>query len=123
MTATIGHGHRNTTIFEYGVVTDEVKEYIRDNIEIDNLVMLDFCTANSYSRRHVQRALAWNSTSWRKELTRIRMKAGAEMLRTTSEPVRVIARKVGYRQPAQFAKAFRRECGVTPAQYRNDHRG
>jgi AraC-like DNA-binding protein len=33
--------------------------------------------------------------------------------------VRQAALLVGYRQPAHFAKAFRRRYGVTPAQYRD----
>jgi AraC-like DNA-binding protein len=32
--------------------------------------------------------------------------------------VRDVARRVGYRQPAQFAKAFRRHHGTTPSRYR-----
>jgi two-component system response regulator YesN len=32
--------------------------------------------------------------------------------------VREVAHRVGYRQPAQFAKAFRRHHGVAPSDYR-----
>jgi AraC family transcriptional regulator of adaptative response / methylphosphotriester-DNA alkyltransferase methyltransferase len=32
--------------------------------------------------------------------------------------VREVAHRVGYRQPAQFAKAFRRYRGVSPSDYR-----
>jgi AraC-like DNA-binding protein len=32
--------------------------------------------------------------------------------------VREVANRVGYRQPAQFAKAFRREKGVAPSDFR-----
>jgi AraC-like DNA-binding protein len=32
--------------------------------------------------------------------------------------VRDVARRVGYRQPAQFAKAFRRHHGMSPSAYR-----
>jgi AraC family transcriptional regulator of adaptative response / methylphosphotriester-DNA alkyltransferase methyltransferase len=32
--------------------------------------------------------------------------------------VREVAHRVGYRQPAQFAKAFRRHIGVAPSDYR-----
>jgi AraC-like DNA-binding protein len=33
--------------------------------------------------------------------------------------VREVAHRVGYRQPAQFAKAFRRHHGVSPSAYRS----
>jgi AraC family transcriptional regulator of adaptative response / methylphosphotriester-DNA alkyltransferase methyltransferase len=32
--------------------------------------------------------------------------------------VREVAHRVGYRQPAQFAKAFRRHHGVAPSDFR-----
>ena len=34
--------------------------------------------------------------------------------------MREVAHRVGYRQPAQFAKAFRRHLGVAPSDYRAD---
>jgi AraC-like DNA-binding protein len=40
--------------------------------------------------------------------------------------VREVAHRVGYRQPAQFAKAFRRHRGVSPSDFRaggGSHRG
>jgi len=32
--------------------------------------------------------------------------------------LREVANRVGYRQPAQFAKAFRREKGLAPSDFR-----
>ena len=46
------------------------------------------------------------------------MEEAAEMLARGPVSVREAARSVGYRQPAQFAKAFRRHHGVAPSQYR-----
>jgi AraC-like DNA-binding protein len=40
------------------------------------------------------------------------------MLSTRALTVREVAHRVGYRQPAQFAKAFRRYQGVAPSDYR-----
>jgi AraC family transcriptional regulator of adaptative response / methylphosphotriester-DNA alkyltransferase methyltransferase len=36
--------------------------------------------------------------------------------------VREVAQRVGYRQPAQFAKAFRRHHGLAPAAFRDMRR-
>jgi AraC-like DNA-binding protein len=41
------------------------------------------------------------------------------MLRTRGTTVREVAHRVGYRQPAQFAKAFRRHHGASPSAYRS----
>ena len=40
------------------------------------------------------------------------------MLRTRGLTVREVANRVGYRQPAQFAKAFRRYRGVAPSDFK-----
>jgi AraC family transcriptional regulator, regulatory protein of adaptative response / methylphosphotriester-DNA alkyltransferase methyltransferase len=40
------------------------------------------------------------------------------MLRDGHAPVSTVARSVGYRQPAQFSKAFRRHHGCPPSEMR-----
>lgn len=72
------------------------------------------------SRRQVQRAYSEiGRTSFREQLTAVRMDRAAEMLEIGVGSVREVARNVGYRQPAQFAKAFRRHHGVAPSAYRS----
>ena len=46
------------------------------------------------------------------------MARAAEMLTARGLTVREVAHRVGYRQPAQFAKAFRRYQGVAPSDFR-----
>jgi AraC-like DNA-binding protein len=47
------------------------------------------------------------------------MERAAEMLLGRGLTVREVAHRVGYRQPAQFAKAFRRHHGTSPSAYRS----
>jgi transcriptional regulator GlxA family with amidase domain len=71
------------------------------------------------SRRQLQRAYAEiGHTTFRDYLTRVRMDRAAEMLAGQTLTVREVAHRVGYRQPAQFAKAFRRHRGVAPSDFR-----
>jgi AraC family transcriptional regulator of adaptative response / methylphosphotriester-DNA alkyltransferase methyltransferase len=71
------------------------------------------------SRRQLQRAYAEiGNTTFRDHLTAVRMRRAAEMLSHRGLTVREVAYSVGYRQPAQFAKAFRRHHGVSPSDYR-----
>jgi AraC family transcriptional regulator, regulatory protein of adaptative response / methylphosphotriester-DNA alkyltransferase methyltransferase len=73
------------------------------------------------SRRQLQRAFAeTGGTSFRRELQRVRMLRAAELLREGSLSVQAVAGAVGYRQAAQFAKAFRRHYGAPPSAFR-DH--
>lgn len=52
-------------------------------------------------------------------LTWWRMTLAARMLRTTDAPVRVVSERVGYTSEFAFTKAFKREFGAPPRQYRN----
>ena len=49
------------------------------------------------------------------------MEKAAELLTGRGLTVREVAHRVGYRQPAQFAKAFRRHQGVAPSDYRAEY--
>ncbi|MEA2331544.1 MAG: AraC family transcriptional regulator [Thermoleophilaceae bacterium] len=70
------------------------------------------------SRRQLQRVFSERSTSFRTELQAVRMTRAAELLRDRALPVAAVARAVGYRQPAQFSKAFRRHHGRPPSAVR-----
>ena len=46
------------------------------------------------------------------------MEHAAQLLARGSLRIRDVAARVGYRQPSQFAKAFRRHHGTAPAVFR-----
>ena len=76
------------------------------------------------SRRQLQRAFAEvGGTSFSRELQRIRMEHAARLLLNGPIPVQAVAGAVGYRQPAQFAKVFRRHHGAAPSAFRRSARG
>ncbi len=71
------------------------------------------------SRRQLQRAFAEvGKTSFRDELAKVRMHHARVLLAAEGIPVRAVAASVGYHQPAQFAKSFRRHHGKAPSTYR-----
>jgi AraC family transcriptional regulator, regulatory protein of adaptative response / methylphosphotriester-DNA alkyltransferase methyltransferase len=75
------------------------------------------------SRRQLQRAFAEiGNTSFRDELAKVRMHHARTLLAAEEIPVRVVAASVGYHQPAQFAKSFRRYHGTAPSSYRKQRR-
>src|SRR6476659_5909115 len=107
--ATISH---RTSLFDDAVAIVEA-EYAGD-ISLD-----DIARRVASSRRQLQRAYAEiGKTTFREHLTAVRMDRAAEMLSGRGLTVREVAHRVGYRQPAQFAKAFRRRHGVAPSTYR-----
>jgi len=84
-----------------------------------DLSLDDIARRVASSRRQLQRAFhEIGRTTFREHLARVRMARAAELLAAGSLTVREVARRVGYRQPAQFAKAFRRHVGVAPSDFR-----
>ena len=108
--ATIRH---RTSLFEDATAIVEA-EYAAD-LNLD-----DIARRVASSRRQLQRAYAEiGRTTFREHLTMVRMDRAADMLRSRALTVRDVAHRVGYRQPAQFAKAFRRRHGVSPSTFRS----
>ena len=105
-----------TSLFEDAVAI--VEEEFGSDLALD-----DIAHRVASSRRQLQRAYAEiGQTTFRDHLTRVRMQKAAEMLATRALTVREVAHRVGYRQPAQFAKAFRRYQGVAPSDFRANGR-
>jgi AraC family transcriptional regulator, regulatory protein of adaptative response / methylphosphotriester-DNA alkyltransferase methyltransferase len=104
--------HHRTSLFREATAIVE-SEYARD------LALDEIARRVASSRRQLQRAYAEiGSTTFREHLTAVRMRHAARMLAAGGATVREVARQVGYRQPAQFAKAFRRHHGTAPSDYR-----
>ena len=71
------------------------------------------------SRRHLQRIFRdVGDTTFREELMRARMSRAHELVTATTQPVERVAWSVGYRQPGEFARAFRRWHGASPSTLR-----
>jgi len=103
-----------TSLFEDATAIVE-REYASE------LSLDDIARRIASSRRQLQRAYAEvGNTTFREHLTGVRMDRAAELLARRSVTVREVAHRVGYRQPAQFAKAFRRHLGVAPSDYRTN---
>src|SRR3954463_13116252 len=88
-----------------------------------NLHLEGVARALATSRRQLQRAFAEvGNTSFRDELAKVRMHHARALLASDGIPVRTVAASVGYHQPAQFAKSFRRHHGKAPSTYRKQIR-
>src|SRR5436190_20883522 len=108
--ATVRH---RTSLFEEA--TSIVESEFASDLSLD-----DIARRVASSRRQLQRAYAEiGNTTFREHLTAVRMERAAGLLSDRGLTVREVARRVGYRQPAQFAKAFRRHLGVAPSDYRS----
>ena len=109
---------RPTTIRLRTSLYEEATEIVDQEYGSD-LSLDDIARRVASSRRQLQRAYAEiGQTTFRDHLTRVRMEKAAQLLSSRGMTVREVAHRVGYRQPAQFAKAFRRHIGVAPSDFR-----
>jgi AraC family transcriptional regulator, regulatory protein of adaptative response / methylphosphotriester-DNA alkyltransferase methyltransferase len=104
--------HRRRELFDDAVAAIE-RDYADETLSLTSVAH-----SIATSRRQLQRVFGERHTSFRRELQRVRMARAAELLREESMPVAAVARAVGYRQPAQFSKAFRRHHGRPPSELR-----
>jgi AraC family transcriptional regulator of adaptative response / methylphosphotriester-DNA alkyltransferase methyltransferase len=112
------NNHRPATISRRGSLLRDAVAIVE--IEFDRKLELDEIAHRvATSRRQLQRAYSEiGNTTFRTHLAHVRMVHAARLLRASAMSVREIAARVGYRQPAQFAKAFRRHHGCSPSEYR-----
>lgn len=104
--------HRRRALFGEALAAIE-RAYADEDLSLDSVAR-----SIATSRRQLQRVFGERQTSFRRELQRVRMTSAAELLRDRDLPVAAVARAVGYRQPAQFSKAFRRHHGYPPSERR-----
>src|SRR4051795_4846231 len=106
---------RPSTIRHRTSLYEEATAIVENEFAAD-LSLDDLARRVASSRRQLQRAYAEiGHTTFREHLTRVRMERAAALLANGSLTVREVARRVGYRQPAQFAKTFRRHLGAVPS--------
>jgi two-component system, response regulator YesN len=54
-------------------------------------------------------------------LSRFRVEKASQFLIESTDPVKVIAYQVGFRDPNYFSRVFKLETGYSPRDYRNQH--
>jgi AraC-like DNA-binding protein/ABC-type transporter Mla MlaB component len=119
-----GHRQRMSTPVRRGALLAEATLALEARHPDPALGIDDVAREIATSTRQLQRVFSeLAGSAFRDELAAVRMQNGAVLLQTTALPVAEVARRVGYRQAAQFAKAFRREHGVSPSGLRRELAG
>jgi AraC-like DNA-binding protein len=79
--------------------------------------------AAGISKRTLQRRLSEFGISYRAIVERSRFRRATELLANTALPIAEISTSVGYSDPSNFTRAFRRQTGIAPQQYRQRQHG
>ena len=116
-----GHRQRTSTPVRRGALLAEATLAMEARHADPDLGLDDVAREIATSSRQLQRVFSeLAGSAFRDELAAVRMQHGAVLLQTTGLPVAEVARRVGYRQGAQFAKAFRRHNGLAPSILREE---
>jgi transcriptional regulator GlxA family with amidase domain len=114
-----GRVQRPATPGRRGALLAEATLAIEERFADPDLALGEVARQIATSERQLQRVFAeLAGTAFRDEVAAVRMQHAASLLQETDLPVAEIARRVGYRQAAQFAKAFRRHHGMAPSRFR-----
>jgi AraC-like DNA-binding protein len=85
---------------------------------------VQFIAANiGTSARTLQRRLAEHDASFSRLLQAVRFRHSQRLLRDPGMPLTEIAKRLGYTDPANFIRAFKRWAGVGPNEFRRLHCG
>jgi AraC family transcriptional regulator len=96
-------------------IADYMQAHLGEDLAVDELAALV-----NISKFHFIRIFARTTgLTPHRYLRRMRLQAGADLLRTTEYSVAQIAFRCGYLSSGQFAAAFRTEYGVRPSDLRN----
>jgi AraC family transcriptional regulator of adaptative response / methylphosphotriester-DNA alkyltransferase methyltransferase len=119
-----GHRQRIATPVRRGALLAEATLAMEQRHPDPDRALDDGARAIATSSRQLQRVFSEHAGgAFREDLAAMRMQHGAVLLQTTDLRVAEVAQRVGYRQAAQFAKAFRRHNGVSPSGLRRGRRG
>lgn len=84
----------------------------------ESLTISDAADLVGMSERTLQRRLAEQGTNFNELLDQVRFDAARQLLQHNSISVTDISGELGYKNPANFTRAFRRWAGVSPRRHR-----
>ena len=97
-------------------ICNYLQEHLADDVRLDDLAGL-LGISSFHLCRAFRKATGMPPHRWRMQR---RVERARQMLADGDLPVAEIALSVGYDDPSQFAAAFRKIVGVSPAQYRRE---
>ena len=101
-------------------VEQKVKKYIRDHM-VDTFTVPDIAKELNFNPQYLMRAFK-NKTgqSIIDYITQARMGTAKHVLKDTKIPIKDVAFMVGYSDYAYFTRVFKKECGMSPTEYRSE---
>ena len=99
--------------------SQQVRDAIVDNIGQDQQIE-DVASKLAVTERTLRRRLTDEGTSFRQLYTDTRMAIAHELLSSAGLNIETVSWRVGYAEPASFARAFTKKYGTTPGEVRRN---
>ena len=99
-------------------VSQFVEEHYPEDIRLEQLIALSGMSKNTFIRAFSD---VFNMTPWH-YLTTIRLNAVRRLLETTGKRLADIATETGFFDQSHLTRVFKKERGMTPGDYRRQHR-
>ncbi|MGW4121944.1 helix-turn-helix domain-containing protein [Nocardia sp. NPDC004711] len=95
-----------------------IRAVLREAMACGELELDQVAARLAVSPRTLQRRLQELGTSWRAEVDTVRHEHASDLLRGTDLPMYAIAARLGYTDPRALRRAFRRQAGQSPDEFR-----
>ena len=97
----------------------QAREFVENNMTNPDVGVDEMAKVADLSRHHFSRRFKLETGLAPGEyLANERLKMSDILLQTTVDPIHLISKQCGYRDPNYFARAFRKHYGVSPHEYR-----
>ncbi|MDX2486084.1 MAG: AraC family transcriptional regulator [Gammaproteobacteria bacterium] len=94
-------------------------ELVRTQILTRTIGLENAAHQTGLSPKTLKRKLLQDNTSYSELVDQLRLEIAQSKLKNSETPIHAIARELGYEHHANFTRAFKRMCGITPQEYRN----
>lgn len=106
------------TLQEYHKCVNKVLHYINTHLE-EELDVAKLAEISNFSPFHFHRIMrAFLNESLKAYIIRLRLEKAALLIQSTNLSMKDIAYKLGYDVPSSFNKAFKKQFGVSPTNYK-----
>ncbi|MBE1442887.1 helix-turn-helix domain-containing protein [Paenibacillus sp. OAS669] len=103
-------------------LASRVREYVMEHYASSDLSLSQVSDALNMNQKTLSRTFKEEfGEKFVDYLAKVRVEQAKKQLIETSEPVQVIAEKVGYLYPMSFIRVFKKVEGITPGDYRKEH--
>ncbi|OIQ27686.1 MAG: hypothetical protein BM564_11430 [Bacteroidetes bacterium MedPE-SWsnd-G2] len=115
-------GHNPDLEIEYNELenyTLRINGLLKSAAEGTAISLNDISDYTNLNTRTINRKLAEEGTSFSELANNVFLQKATNLLKTTNSSVKIIAQQLGYNDPANFTRAFKRNTQVSPEFFRN----